>query len=1110
MSKLPIIAAWLLGVLAVPPCSAAPKVLLDPLFQERCRRPCEYVGYSFDDGLDELRLMRAAGANACGTMSVWMPVEDATAPHGAGVASVLSLVGAAQIGQTFTTDRPITGAGFAAPTYFTENSGCTLALYAGAPEQWSAQPPAPLAMQTFANVHDNQTVWLTFPEVPVGTYYLEQSAPTGPEIGVWASGQDSYAGGRAYLNRRADPREDLELWVRAGGVDKNLVPPSRTHHPTWLGPSIRERMAKLGISFDCAVGNFNNGGFPYYPDWFLRRFPDMGEIDQNGQPVVAGCMGTQAPWPSNDHPVIVDGTRRYLRAVVSQLRDEANLLYWCMGGEALYATYLFGDRWTDYSANAVAHYRAWLGRKYGDVGGLNAAWGSRYATFGDITPPRTPGRDLPTFDWFRYRNDAMAERFRYHFAETKSADPSRLAVTCNHGNLFEGLAATKLGQDMNLYADVSDGWEMGQIMSDEDPDLYNLMWMRAAGTFGKPLCPVRLAYKKTNPRARGGGTSYTPEAARRYFWESVGTGAWHLGFIQWRGDLPDGEWGVKGTPAEAEFARIFAEWHRIEGYFDDAWPVKERVGLYLAQPTWTLDGFSPLWTRLHREFTQRQIGYRILCDDQILNGELRDCAIVICAADRVMDVACAKALRDYAAGGGTLLLIGQNAREDEQLRPYRADPFAGATVEHLSSDAPTLADDLERLVDSRRARYLRVAAKSDQPFYEAAVGSIESGHDAAFDLAGHRSVGQTFTTTTDGLAGVAVSVPTYEKKVTDRALTIEVRRGGPDGEAIAQKTFAPETLTDNAWHEIPVAPPAPVGKYCLRIVTPAGLPPSQIGVWGKSHDAYPGGTRIVDDAPADGDLELKLAYRITLPARAAIEAFALSDGLNAIAVLTNLSGGSVSVRVDVAADLVSEEARRVQVTDLASGTVLGTRARDALRPKVVVPAHRSAVLFLAAYTGPGDALARVVRLETSLAAVPAEAATARRAHLARAREALAANKYAKALASVMRAEARIPLVVTAEVRGGNTLAISARCPQRESALRLQARFVPLPGKVVELAASRAPGEYTASVPLAELGVRYDYDARTYVPYFGGLEVVVAGRDGTRAAQASCVVDVPGG
>ncbi len=1104
-----LLCAVCLGLSSAP--SPAPGVLLNPIFFDTCRRPCEYVGFSFDDSPEEMALMRADGANATGSGSMWVPTQDPTAPYGCGIGSLDSLTDTTSAGQSFTAVAPFTGVAFCTPIFNTATGGCTLSLYSSPPDKWGAERPAPLATAVLTGVKDNQWSWLTFgrppaaAELPAGTYYLEESLPTGDAIGAWAVGSDTYPGGMAYISRKPLPGDDFEMMIRAAN-DQPLIALVPTHHAVRLGLGVFSRDAAAGLHFDYDVGNWNNPGFPYYPQWFIDKFPDFGMQDAAGHPILGGMFGKLYPAPSIDMPVIVDGTERYLRAVAEVGRGNPNLLFWCMGGEALYPTYGGFGGWTDYAPDAVAHYRAWLAVKYRDISHLNEAWGTHYASFADVTPPAPPVRDLPSLDWLRYRNVAMADRFVYHFSALKSVDPSHLAVTCNHGDLFVARWATELGEDQNLFAGVSDGWEMGQIVQDDDPDLYNLMWMRTAGTFGKPLNPVRLAYKKTNPKARGGGTSFDPAAARRYFYECVGTGAWHMGFCQWRGDLPDGEWGVKGTPGQAEIAKIFSEWHAMGPYFDDAWPIRERVGLYFAQPTWTMDGFAPLWTSLAREFTQRQIGYRILCDQQILDGDFAGCSVVVSAENTIMSAACRQALVDYAAQDkGRLILVGRNAVDDEDLHPSQGDPFAPvrSKVTALTADNRDLADRLERLLDTRHARFVAVAATSDKPYLQPYSEATCDGWNTPFDLAGHRSVGQTFVTTLDGLRGVAVSNPTFNKKYAGAPFTLEVLAGGPDGKLLGRKTFPPEEMGDNSRHEVPIDLPAPAGKYYVRLVTPEGMPPATLGVWGRAADSYPGGSLYVDDQPAAGDLTVWLNYLGPTPARAALESFTLSDGLNAIAILTNISGTTVRADLKAAPELLPSDAGRVHLTDLASGSDLGAMSRDAIRAQVAIPPHRSAIVFIAAEVDEATAKAAVAKLEAS-------ATGPQRAHLVRAREALAAGRFAKALACARLGEASIPCVLTATASGGKVLDLRAECPGTPTAdlpRELEVRFVPLPGKMIRLARG-GDGTYTASLPITDLGSRYDYAAKRYVPYWGGLEVLATGSAAGREVAASCVVDVP--
>jgi hypothetical protein len=774
-----------------------------------------------------------------------------------------------------------------------------------------------------------------------------------------------------------------------------------------------------------------------------------------------------------------------------------------MGGEALYATYLMPDRWTDYSDDATAHYRAWLRRNYGSVAALNAAWGRTFADFAEVSPPGTPARDLPTLDWYRFRNLAMAERFQSHFIATKGADPARLAMSCNHGDIFAGMAATRLGQDLALFADVADGWEMGQIIADADSDLFNLLWMRAAGTFGKPLCPVRLAYRRSDPRARGGGTSYTPAAAHRYFWESVGTGAWHLGFIQWSGDLPDGEWGVRGTPAQAEMRTILLDWHRLAPFFDDLWPLAPRVGLFLSQDTWTLDGFQPVWRRLHTELTRRQIEVRLLLDRQLLTAELADLTAIISADNRVLSTASLGALQAFQARGGELVLIGDNGSEDEGLRPRLPPP--------LPQGAPAAAA-LDAVLASRAesaGRRVRLTCTTRERYTETHGEVTTDGHDTPYDLVLHGAVSQTFVPSRPGLVAVAVSNPTYTKALTTGALTAELRMGTPDGAVLAVQTWPAAELTDNAWHELRLPQPAPPGTLCLRLTPSPELLAEHLGAWGTKEDRYRDGSLVLGSTAAAGDLELRLTYETEATPSRAVEAFPLSDGRNLAVVLINTAPVDLETELAVASELLPAGGPYA-ARELLTGSDLGPVAEAAAAAvKLLLPRLRARVVYLAAPVS-GDAAQAIEGLGREIAGLPAEATAARRAHLLRAREALAGGRPEKAWACLARAEARAPLSVRAEIAAG-VLRVRAASPGSPDAVaRLEASFVPLPGSQAVALHAVAAGEYVAEVPLAQLGSRYDYARREYRPYWGTIEVAVRGHIGGRTAGALCVVDVPRG
>ncbi len=517
-----------------------PDPLLRSEYHPMVRRPLQYVGYSFSGPRTELVEMREAGATALGTGEMWNPVRDARAPYGMGVKPA---DGSGRLAQTFVAEAPFDGCGGTLPTSLTTDSGCSWRLFREGEEK-------PVAGGHWTLLVDNAWANAYFAQQPAGVYRFELYKPTGSDVGWWGRAGNPYAGGHAIVGGVVLDDVDFELHLRMDNAWQDLVAPGEEHQALKLGPSVFDHLTSLGMYGAYSIGNWNNPGFTYYPGWFFEAFPEAAVLDQHGELFLGGGMfGRTVPTPNIDNAVIVNGTRRFLQSRVRAFRESPALLYYVMGGEDLYATYLDPTRWTDYSDNAQAHFRAWLASvRYENLAALNRAWGTDYKTFDAVDAPKAPGMGAPWRDWLDFRFEAMGERFGWHYQAIRETDPTRLVMTCNHGTLYHGTSYAAMGARIEFYAAQSDGFETGQIMSDEDPDFYNLLYTESITGMGKPYCPVRLAYKESNPSARGGGTSYNRAAVRRYGYETLGAGAWQLGFIQWTGSLPDGEWGVKGTP----------------------------------------------------------------------------------------------------------------------------------------------------------------------------------------------------------------------------------------------------------------------------------------------------------------------------------------------------------------------------------------------------------------------------------------------------------------------------------------------------------------------------------------------------------------------------------
>ncbi len=1082
--------------------AAVEPAALQPYYQTRIRCPCQYVGFSFPGGPGA----RADGAEIVGMNRMWLPVCDPAAPDGVGFRLPGTMT--SRIEQIFRQRAPFTGLRLQFPTEFQNGSVRVELLGSGGPGRRERR----IAQKTFRNVPDEYPATLSFSVQPPGEYRIRVRYVDGI-IGVWTASAESdpaflrYSEDGVAQNRRA-----LEFaWRDGAGAWHWHSDPGR-HRYRRLGrfPSHRAAAAAAGFHFMFWVGNWNNGSFPYYPDWFYEKFPDIVMRDARGRPIRAGILGKNKGWPSIDSSVIVNGTRRFVRAWVRSVRDDPNLVYWALGGETLYPTYLDpGVGWADYSDNAVAHFRAWLRRKYRRIETLNRAWGRQVADFADAEPPRKRTLSRRFRDWIDYRFAAMAERMAWLDAAVRREDAKHPALTCNHGNVFWGDAWAALGADFPQYADVSDGFEMGQIMEGDDPGCLNLWYAAALIGLGKLGCPARLAYRFPDPTARGGGTSYTPAAARRYCIEAFGAGWWHLGLIQYSGSLPDGEWGVKGTPAEGAIARVWRDLRRLRPRAEQSWPILPRIALYLSRTRWIQKGWAPAWTRFHVWAIQHQLDHAVLWEQRLLAGDAGAYPVVVSIDNSLVDPPAAQALAAYLDAGGHLIVIGRFAESDGDGKPFPPE-LRSRLVHHprtrcFAAPVAAILARLPSILQIDRAgpfcQLVSLGAVQRRWSFEPEHGR----HDYAWDAAPQRTAGQSFSLPADRIRRIAFRTPTFTKALHGFQIILELHGDGPRGPVLARKRIPAENVRDNAWTGMDLDLRTRPGRcLCLTLRPDRPIPPAHLGVWALRTPPKQNGTAWVDGVPRPWQFEIRVTCENRVPAATAVEAFTLFDGADFLVPLLNISDGEACVRARIDPAVVPAVPGGGHAWfDALDGARLDATASGV---SVRIPPHGYRVVEFRARPAGGAVRHRLQRDAEQVAVLTRAGIVADYATfcLDGARRALARGFCGKALGRLNRLESSLflrPVRCGFDSAGNFSVAVEAvdihGHPVRGATGT--ARILPLPNVWLTLregAAGRYQGRFSAAV-----FQRYDYRAKRYAAYAGPLQLFLTLRKGRRFGQS---------
>jgi hypothetical protein len=124
-----------------------------------------------------------------------------------------------------------------------------------------------------------------------------------------------------------------------------------------------------------------------------------------------------------------------------------------------------------------------------------------------------------------------------------------------------------------------------------------------------------------------------------------------------------------------------------------------------------------------------------------------------------------------------------------------------------------------------------------------------AAQDTSAELRSGHTLGQSFTTD-QAVVAVSARCPTWF--TTNSALTLTLRRGGPDGDTITAKRFS--SVSDNAWLKVKPKQPLTPGTYYLEASEPEG----HIGWWSHSQNKFDRGEAFADGRPLAGDRTLRL------------------------------------------------------------------------------------------------------------------------------------------------------------------------------------------------------------------------------------------------------------
>lgn len=441
----------------------------------------------------------------------------------------------------------------------------------------------------------------------------------------------------------------------------------------------------------------------------IREFPD---IVGGHRPQYPSLYGGFVPY-SFESPTMRKLISGYYEALFNSTEVQSPFpLIWLMN-EPTY------DRLTD--PGFIRKYRKYLQVKFSDIGDLNRAWRTKFKSFQDISGDvKETERDQ--FDLNSFRQNYLTDWVRWLHAEVKRHD-ERIIVSnkpmahrlfdLNGGVDFEAEGEFLDVPGSDAYRNPSQG-------------MYSFSWMEATALYDyqksiaphKPLAELELHFaEKKNVRA-----DYTVASLWQSFLHGVRLATfwvWDTGELDKRKKAPTGMRDTVWSQPEAAWAtaKTAIDLRRLAVEASN-FPVTPEVYIYYSKPSLILSPRTKSEImRVYEAMAGLGVGVGFVTDKMIRDGALKSVKWLLIPPVEHIEKSVLTGIKQYALGGGAMVIIGKAFRADEYNRSYEQDENAihGLYVNSIPAlHVPHLAKKLSELLRGKVSRPIELVRTNDE------------------------------------------------------------------------------------------------------------------------------------------------------------------------------------------------------------------------------------------------------------------------------------------------------------------------------------------------------------------------------------------------------------
>ncbi len=460
------------------------------------------------------------------------------------------------------------------------------------------------------------------------------------------------------------------------------------------------------------------------PGWLVKRHPEAVYVDATGGLYMPESVGNT---PSGGFPglcfhnePVAEYARDYIAKLVGAFRGHPAVECWEPHNEPMFEPGRYNDHIYCYCPASIEAFRRYLEGKYGDVDALNANWRRNYGEFDEVQPPRRRGAYNDWLDWRLFNLESLLDSLRWRIGTIRENDPGHYVMIHTRGGAGITRNLAKEGIDDYRMAEMVDKFGTAAFPQCGPVDEYFLamtgarcaargkeFWMAElqSGPYGmgvhrsdaEPVCEFcgSSTMEATIDQKVGlfDPGEVTPERLKMWSWSGIAQGGKGVLYWQYRNESFGLEYGfglteLDGSPsarleAVKEFKDVLV---KHASFFEEAAPPPAEIAIAWDPRNdivnWTAVGCTDAVKNsikgIHRALLHCHLTTDVVrLDEYVEQEDLSRYQIIYLPFSPFVSAQAAAKLRDYVAGGGTLVAVASLAQFDDTMRVTSVVPGQG-------------------------------------------------------------------------------------------------------------------------------------------------------------------------------------------------------------------------------------------------------------------------------------------------------------------------------------------------------------------------------------------------------------------------------------------------